>query len=208
VTSGPSLGGTHVTHSSKIPKFQVSSISVLSSPSHSYKPFGYHQHLHIIIEIKIWSGKDWIHTYAMIDSGASASFIDVGWAERRIAHLLVPKPTPFRVALGDGALAKASLVTKEVQAQIAIGEQQESNLSLSVTKFSYPIMLGISWLKQHNPWIHWSCHQITFNSPYCLSSCCLQEPTTVVALAQYPHDSQSECQDYVHVDQSVGRRQI
>jgi len=164
VTSGPSLGGTHAPRS-RIPRFQVSSISVFSSPSHGYQPFSYHPNLHIIVKIKIWSGKDWIHTYAMIDSGASATFIDAKWAKRYIAHLLAPKSTPYQVVLGDGALAKASLVTEEVHAQIAIGEHQESNLCLSVTNLSYPIMLGISWLKQHDPWIHWSRHRITFNSP-------------------------------------------
>ena len=127
----------------------------------------------------------------MIDSGASTSFIDVRWA-RRIAHLLVPKSNPFQVSLGDGELAKTCRVTEEVQAQITIGEHEESNLCLSVTKLSYPIMLGISWLKQHDPWIHWSQHCITFNSPHCLSSGHIHEPTTVIALAQRPQDTLSE----------------
>jgi hypothetical protein len=52
-------------------------------------------------------------------------------------------------------------------------------------------MLGISWLKQHDPWIHWSRHRITFNSPYCLSLCRIQKPTTVVALAQNPQETLS-----------------
>ena len=107
----------------------------------------------------------------MIDSGASTSFIDVGWAKRHIARLLIPKSTPFQVTLGDGELGKTCRVTEEVQAQIAIGEHEESNLCLSVTKLSYPIMLGISWLKKHDPWIHWSQHRVTFNLPYCLSKC-------------------------------------
>ena len=127
----------------------------------------------------------------MIDSGASTSFIDVGWAKRHIARLLIPKSTPFQVTLGDGELGKTCRVTEEVQAQIAIGEHEESNLCLSVTKLSYPIMLGISWLKKHDPWIHWSQHRVTFNSPYCLSKCHIQEPTTVVALEQHPKDLSS-----------------
>ena len=192
MTSEPSSGGTPRVLRSSIPQFQVSSISVLSSPSHGYEPFSYHPNLHIIVKIKLWSGEGWIQTYAMIDSGASASFIDTRWAKRYIAHLLKPKSSPFQVTLGDGELAKACRVTEEVQAQIAIGEHQESNLCLSVTKLSYPIMLGISWLKQHDPWIHWSQHCITFNSPHCLSSCRIQEPTTVVALAQHPQETLSE----------------
>jgi len=61
----------------------------------------------------------------MIDSGASTSFIDVRWATRCIAHLLVPKSNPFQVTLGDGELAKTCRATEEVQAQIAIGECHE-----------------------------------------------------------------------------------
>jgi hypothetical protein len=104
---------SHVPRSSKIPQFHISSISVLSSPSHGYQPFSYHPNLHIIVKIKLWSGKDWIQTYAMIDSGASTSFIDVRCA-KCIAHLLVPKSNPFQVTLGDGELAKTCRVTEEV----------------------------------------------------------------------------------------------
>jgi hypothetical protein len=182
VTSGPSLGGKPHGLRSSIPQFQVSSISVLSSPSHGYEPFSFHPNLHIIVKIKLWSGKDWIQTYAMIDSGASTSFVDIRWAKRRIPHLLNPKSTPFKVSLGDGELAKTCRVTEEVQARIAIGKHEESNLCLSATKLSYPIMLGISWLKQHDPWIHWSQHRITFNSPHCLTFCHIKGPTTVLAL--------------------------
>jgi hypothetical protein len=128
----------------------------------------------------------------MIDSGASTSFIDVSWAKRYIARLLVPKSTPFQVTLGDGELTKTCRVNEEVRAQITIGEHEELNLCLSVTKLSYPIMLGISWLKQHDPWIHWSQHCIPFNSPHCLSSGHIHEPTTVIALAQRPQDTLSE----------------
>jgi hypothetical protein len=113
------------------------SISVLSSPSHGYEPFSNHPNLHIIVKIKLWSGKGWIHTYAMIDSGASTSFDDVRWARRFISHLLVSKSTQFQATLGDGELPKTCRVTEEVQAQIAIGEHQESNLCFSVTKLSY-----------------------------------------------------------------------
>jgi RNase H-like domain found in reverse transcriptase/Reverse transcriptase (RNA-dependent DNA polymerase)/Integrase zinc binding domain/Chromo (CHRromatin Organisation MOdifier) domain len=124
----------------------------------------------------------------MIDSGASTSFVDIRWAKRRVPHLLNPKSTPFKVSLGDGELAKICRVTEEVQARIAIGEHEESNLCLSATKLSYPVMLGISWLKQHDPWIHWSQHRITFNSLHCLSFCRIKGPTTVVALARHPQD--------------------
>jgi hypothetical protein len=36
-------------------------------------------------------------------------------------------------------------------------------------------VLGMSWLKKHNPSIQWDEHTITFSSPYC-SKNCLPEP--------------------------------
>src|ERR1700731_492859 len=52
----------------------------------------------------------------------------------------------------------------------------------SVTKLGErPMILGIPWLKRHNPHIHWSRHQITFGSEYCLSECQVQTPCTISA---------------------------
>jgi hypothetical protein len=54
------------------------------------------------------------------------------------------------------------------------------------TSLHYPIMLRVPWLELHDPWIQWSQHKITFNSPFCLASCQPnQEPTTIMSLMEY-----------------------
>ena len=65
-------------------------------------------------------------------------------------------------------------VTHDVTTELKIGPHQES-LTLDITKLhSYAIMLGIPWLKRHDPWIQWSQHRVTFNSPFCLTHCKLR----------------------------------
>ena len=52
--------------------------------------------------------------------------------------------------------------TYDVTTEIKVGPHQES-LTFDITKLhSYPIMMGIPWLKWHDPWIQWSHHRITF----------------------------------------------
>ena len=55
------------------------------------------------------------------------------------------------------------------------------------------MILGIPWLKRHDPHIHWSRHQITFGSEYCLSECQVQTPCTISAQSRtkLPHPEPS-----------------
>ena len=73
--------------------------------------------------------------------------------------------------MGDGNESQGGLVSSETSLTLAVGPHTE-NLTLCVTKLGgYPIVLGVPWLKRHDPYIHWSRHQITFNSAHCQSQC-------------------------------------
>jgi hypothetical protein len=67
--------------------------------------------------------------------------------------------------------SQSAQVTHKAIMEFKIGRHHETT-PLNVTKLSYPIMLGISWLKRHDPWIQWSQHRITFNSPFCTKHHC------------------------------------
>jgi hypothetical protein len=122
----------------------------------------------------------------MIDSGASASFIDPTFAKSH-SMTLTKKTHPFEVSLADGKLAEHHRVSHEIPTELALGGHHEA-LSLNVTKISYPIMLGIDWLKTHDPLIRWSSHQITFDSPYCTTFCGIDKPYTIVSLDEHPSE--------------------
>src|SRR5437762_6679828 len=78
VTLGPSMGATFTLTPPRHALFKVLSVTALSAHSHSFLPYSdLDPHLHIIIvEIEIWTGKFWMQTFAMIDSGWSANMID------------------------------------------------------------------------------------------------------------------------------------
>src|ERR1700726_702205 len=120
----------------------------------------------------------------MIDSGATGNFINSHFLRSYFEPSTVSsKSSPYYLAMADG---KQKIVSRQCLTQLKIQEHHE-HLSLDSTILhSYPIILGIPWLKQHDPWIHWSSHQITFNSPYCLTKCGLNSPLTISALPRYP----------------------
>ena len=144
--------------------------------------------LHIIIKLQLWTGNSWTSTFAMVDSGCSTNAIDLQFLQNH--HLaLIPKSKPLQITMADGSDSVGGSITHQVSSELVIGPHREM-LTLDVTKIhSYPIILGIPWLKLHDPWIQWSTHRLTFNSPYCLQSCCISEPSTISAEIKYPRYS-------------------
>jgi RNase H-like domain found in reverse transcriptase/Reverse transcriptase (RNA-dependent DNA polymerase)/Integrase zinc binding domain/Chromo (CHRromatin Organisation MOdifier) domain len=138
------------------------------------------------VKVEIESQKGLIKTFVMIDSGCSENVIDSHFAEY-LGVPLHPKTNPLHLSLADGTLNPSGIVKDELTTQLIIGKHHE-RITLDVTKIqSYPIMLGIPWLKLHDPWIHWSRHKITFSSPRCLASCLPEGiADSVTALQKYP----------------------
>ena len=183
MTLGPSLSGIQI----KPPLFQVlSSLSLFGISSLNFKPYSQiSPHLHIIIALKFKTPKGWKDTFAMIDSGGTHNFIDTDFS---LIHALptYPMSQPSRLLMADGNDSKGGLVSHEISLPIVIGPHSETT-TFSVTKLGgYPIVLGLPWLKEHDPHIHWSQHQITFGSSHCLSHCQVSEPCTIPALPSHP----------------------
>src|ERR1700677_4982069 len=61
---------------------------------------------------------------------------------------------------------------------LCIGSHEEK-IVLDVMELGrHPLILGIPWLKVHNPTIDWTSHRVTFASPFC-SHQCLDQPCDV-----------------------------
>ena len=124
-------------------------------------------------------------TFVMINSGCSANVIDSRFAAALNIRPII-KSRAIKYTMADGETSAGGTVTHDITTKIKIGPHQEV-LTLDITKLhSYPIMLGIPWLKRHDPWIQWSQHRITFNSPFCLTHCHLNNAYTATALSEYP----------------------
>ena len=93
-----------------------------------------------------------------------------------------PLPTPRHLLMADGSESRGGLVSHESALRLAIGSHSE-DLRPNVTKLgSHNIILGMPWLRHHDPHIHWDRRLVTFNSSRCLSEGHVSEPVTIPAI--------------------------
>uniref|UniRef100_A0A8C5P957 Gypsy retrotransposon integrase-like protein 1 n=1 Tax=Leptobrachium leishanense TaxID=445787 RepID=A0A8C5P957_9ANUR len=120
---------------------------------------------------------------AMIDSGASSCFIDVDFA----AKSSIPvqnKRLPISIHLIDGSSLKTGPVFQEtIPLQVHIGSKHVESLSFDVLPSNmFPLVLGIPWLRLHDPVIRWSSATIIFPSKHCTTTCLLPKSQIVAPL--------------------------
>ncbi|KAE8222388.1 hypothetical protein CF319_g4403 [Tilletia indica] len=112
----------------------------------------------------------------MIDSGATASFLDLSFAqEHKLPSSQLPEPLPLNVI--DGRPISSGPVTHSSHVPLSIDTHQETVQLHLTTLDRYPIVLGIPWLRKHNPHIDWSRNSVTFSSSLCLKSCRAPDPS-------------------------------
>ncbi|KAM4705173.1 MAM and LDL-receptor class A domain-containing protein 1 [Rhinophrynus dorsalis] len=123
-----------------------------------------------------WAGGS-VSTKAFVDSGAAGVFLDAGFASKHSIPL-VQKAKPSRVSTVDGAPLGKGFVTHETQLLLLqTGILHSETIHLDVIQCpSSPVILGLPWLRLHNPVIDWSSDQITNWSSSCFSNCLSEIP--------------------------------
>jgi Retroviral aspartyl protease len=90
----------------------------------------------------------------MMDSGATTSCISERFAARHsLSRHLKDTPVPI-MAVDDCPLA-SGLITHEVVMRLSVSSHAE-HLPLAVVSIGYPVILGLDWLRRHNPQIDWT----------------------------------------------------
>jgi hypothetical protein len=118
-----------------------------------------------VVPIKIYKNNMTINANALIDSGATASFIDFNFIEKyKLPMKLRNRPTQVEVI--DGKTIESGTITYE-----------SKPLDISLDNFTYkvafniikspnnPIILGQNWLEVYNPEIDWQNKKLTFSKP-------------------------------------------
>jgi hypothetical protein len=105
----------------------------------------------MILPVTLQNGRE-IPTYGMLDTGASGkAFIDESWAQDQRIEIL-PLRNPVRLEAFDGHNAKRGMVTHYARMGMKIQDHYEKNVVFLVTQLAhYPIILGLPWMKQHDP---------------------------------------------------------
>jgi hypothetical protein len=143
---------------------------IISSMGH------YQRDENIILEVIIQGKNNKKHnTMAMVDCGATENFIDRNYAEQ-IGIPLDKKIVPWRVLAVDGREIASGPVTHDTTIKLTINNHHETIKLHCITIGNSPIIVGLPWLKKHNPNINWKMGRVTFDSDKCIRTCLEKSP--------------------------------
>ena len=112
---------------------------------------------------------------ALVDSGASENFIDRAYAEAS-GISMQQKTTLRRVLTVDGSEVAGGPVTHNAQIHLTVNHHEEDIRLHCITIGNAPIILGLPWLKLHDPVIGWKNHTVKFHSDHCAERCLPSSP--------------------------------
>jgi len=130
---------------------------------------------HIMVKIQLHGKKESVTINAMIDSGATEDFID-----REVCHKhgikMIKARNPREIYLADGKPSAMGPVTHLTKVPMDIGSHRELATFQVANLQNHEVILGMPWLKEHNPTIDWNDKRITFNSERCTTWCLKSSP--------------------------------
>ena len=126
---------------------------------------------HLIVQYTLVDPHRRLDSHALVDCGASGfSFIDWEFArQHNLTQYTLKEPRWLEVL--DGRPIDSGDITHMVKMHLDINGHQE-RLTAFVTKLGYyPLVLGLPWLRYHDPRIDWEEDTIDFVSPRCTTTC-------------------------------------
>uniref|UniRef100_A0A0W0FNA6 Reverse transcriptase domain-containing protein n=1 Tax=Moniliophthora roreri TaxID=221103 RepID=A0A0W0FNA6_MONRR len=115
--------------------------------------------MHLPLQYKV--GTKNIETKALLDSGAGGQFISTGFA-RTLGKKWIQFPEKIQVFNVDGSVNKTAWITHVVELEFQIaGKDFKENFMISGIG-NKDMILGLPWLRYHNPVIDWGTGEIQF----------------------------------------------
>ena len=122
----------------------------------------------MIIKVNLHGKYTQVSINAMIDSGATENFIDKTICDKhQIPTILAEKPR--EIYLADGNLSEMGHITHIAKVLIKIGGHRAIATLQGANLQNQEIILGMPWLKGHNPKIDWEEAKIIFDSEWCIT---------------------------------------
>ena len=108
-----------------------------------------------------------VNAQILLDTGATSNFMDKAFCEQHNIPLLLKK-SPRRIETIDGRPLRSGLVTHETEMINVMIDSHSEETSFDVISLKhYPIILGMPWFKQHDPYITWSSEELSFPNCNC-----------------------------------------
>ena len=109
---------------------------------------------HLVLSCTLSNGNDTINAYSMINCDAfRKAFIDFSFAQFHKIPLL-PLHQPCTVTVVDGRVTSSEVITHFVRVPLVIDNHIEITDMFIIKLGHYLIILGIPWLRSHDPHIH------------------------------------------------------
>jgi len=125
---------------------------------------------HIMVKIHLHGEKESVTINAMIDSGATEDFIDREVCNKHGIKMIKAK-NPMEIYLADGKPSAMGPITQLTKVPMDISSHRELAPSLVANLQNHEVILGMPWLREHNPTMNWNDKGITFNSERCTTWC-------------------------------------
>ena len=109
---------------------------------------------HLMIKVNLHGKNKSVNIHAMINSGATEDFIDKGICDK---HQITTKVAerPREIYLADGNLSEMGPITHIAEVSMEIRGHRQLPILQVANLQNHVIILGILWLKGHNPKIDW-----------------------------------------------------
>lgn len=105
---------------------------------------------------------------ALVDSGATTNFMDGAFAARYKVPL-DPVDPPLRVDTIDGReLLSGPIALTSQPLRMAVGAHEEAICFYVASNLHFPLVLGLAWLRAHDPQVAWSQNTVSFPSLQCV----------------------------------------
>src|SRR6201995_2255711 len=137
---------------------------------------------HIMIKVVLQGKKKKLSINAMIDSGATEDFIDQEVCRKHQISTIAME-NPREIYLADGNPSDMGPVTHIAKVPMTIGNHQELATLQVANLQNHEVILGMPWLKGHNPKIDWEKNKITFDSERC-TTWCLDKKSSVYGIPE------------------------
>ena len=118
---------------------------------------------HIMVKIQPHGEKESVTINAMIDSGATEDFIDREVCNKHGIKMIKAKH-PREIYLADGKPSAMGPVTHMTKVPMDISSHRELATFQVANLENHEVILGMPWLREHNPRIDWNDKRIIFNS--------------------------------------------
>jgi len=128
-----------------------------------------------MVKIQLHGEKASVTINAMIDSGATEDFIDREVCNKHGIKMIKAKNTR-EIYLADGKPSAMGPVTHMTKVPMNISSHRELATFQVANLQNHEVILGMPWLREHNPTIDWNDKRITFNSERCTTWCLKSSP--------------------------------